>query len=120
MSFGEESLIRLSLQILSALHALHEKNLIHRDVKPANIVKLSGIDVYKLIDLGVAAVVAMRDEEVNQSLITQGTVLGFPDTRLHAPGSVQGSRQSWCSLGRVVFCGDFVLHRKSADAIPSK
>ena len=85
VSFGEDSLIRLSLQILSALHALHEKNLVHRDVKPANIVKLSGIDVFKLIDLGVAAVVAMRDEEVAQSLITQGTVLSFAGTHGFMP-----------------------------------
>jgi hypothetical protein len=48
-------------------------------------VKLSGIDVFKLIDLGVAAVVAIRDEEVAQSLVTQGTVLSFAGTHGFMP-----------------------------------
>lgn len=42
----------IGLAIASALTALHRINIIHRDVKPANIVESGGS--YKLIDLGIA------------------------------------------------------------------
>lgn len=80
MSFSEDGLIRLAQQILSALHALHLENIIHRDIKPSNIVMLNGTFTFKIIDLGVAAVVAMRDEEIGQSLMSQGTVLNIAGT----------------------------------------
>jgi serine/threonine protein kinase len=45
---------RIALQVLSALTAIHEANLVHRDVKPANI-HISGGDRVVLTDFGLSS-----------------------------------------------------------------
>src|SRR5438067_1574994 len=47
--------VRITLDLLSALEALHAARLVHRDVKPQNIVFVGGVP--KLADVGLAAVV---------------------------------------------------------------
>lgn len=47
--------LRIARQIASALEAVHEKSIVHRDVKPHNIM-LDARDQVKLIDFGLAKV----------------------------------------------------------------
>lgn len=51
-TLGRDGLRRLGLGLARALRALHAAGLIHRDVKPANIIMAGGEPV--LIDLGIA------------------------------------------------------------------
>lgn len=50
--------VRLAVQICSALTALHERGIIHRDIKPSNCLLLRGVepdeDFVKVLDLGIA------------------------------------------------------------------
>ena len=71
-------MVGLALQLLTGLDELHNSHVIHRDIKPANIVLC--LNGPKIVDLGAAAVQDVRADEMNQSLVTQGTVLNFAGT----------------------------------------
>jgi serine/threonine-protein kinase len=72
--FTNEEALSITLQAARALEHLHEKGLIHRDIKPGNImVEPSGRA--RLIDLGLARRVVRREgDDVVEQEVTVGTV----------------------------------------------
>ena len=76
--------VRLMLQIAEGLHAAHRTGLVHRDIKPGNILVERGPDGPKayLLDFGLAA-------DVETAGLTQtGVIVGTP--RYMAPERVRG------------------------------
>ncbi len=68
--FAPADIVRIMTQILDALGYSHKAGVIHRDVKPANVILLSGGGV-KVADFGIA--------HIESSNMTQvGTVMGTP------------------------------------------
>jgi serine/threonine-protein kinase len=99
-----EQVISLVAQIASALDAAHAKALIHRDVKPANILiaggaGLEGSDHYYLSDFGVAKSTA------SGALTKTGMFVGTADYA--APEQIEGkeldARADVYSLGCVAY-----------------
>src|SRR5690606_32887673 len=70
-------------QVLAALAAAHEQGIVHRDVKPANIL-LTADGCAKLADFGIAR----RFDDLDAALTGTGLVLGTP--RYLTPEQVQG------------------------------
>jgi serine/threonine protein kinase len=88
----------IGLQVLSALESAHAAGIVHRDVKPSNIMVLSG-DRVKLADFGIAR--AMDDPGLTQT----GGVMGSPGympPELFAGAGPSPTSDLW-SLGATLF-----------------
>lgn len=76
--------VALGIQIAEALQAAHKAGIIHRDVKPENIVVREGDDI-KLMDLGIAR---PRDAETRTRMTGTGMFVGTPEYL--APEQIEG------------------------------
>ena len=95
----EREAIELALQVARALGFAHEEGLVHRDVKPQNVLLNDGRQA-KVTDFGIA-----RSLDVHGGLTQTGTVMGTSD--YIAPEQARGSRvdaqSDIYSLGTVLY-----------------
>jgi serine/threonine-protein kinase len=112
--------VAVAAPILSALNHVHEKGIVHRDVKPPNIffaVEPDGHVIPKILDFGIAKLPAARSE-----LTVDGSVLGTP--HYMSPEQIRGQedldgRSDMFSLAVVLYemlTGVRVFQRDSAAA----
>ncbi len=89
--------LRVALQIAAALEAAHAKDILHRDLKPGNI--LMTASGAKLLDFGLAKVVA--DGDATQTIGVSGTPLYMSPEQ--AEGKVLDARSDVFSFGAVLY-----------------
>ncbi|MEW4453616.1 protein kinase [Bremerella sp. JC817] len=91
--------LRIGKQVASGLAAAHAQGLIHRDVKPANILLNHGVERVVITDFGLAR--AADDASMTQS----GTLVGTPQymSPEQARGESLDGRSDLFSLGSVLY-----------------
>jgi serine/threonine-protein kinase len=94
--------VRLAIQIAGALDEAHRNGILHRDLKPGNImVTTSGVT--KLLDFGLVKLAAGTDSETASTI--EGTVMGTP--AYMSPEQAQGkpvdARSDIFSFGAVLY-----------------
>ena len=67
-----KTLTNVMIQVCDALHYAHESGIVHRDVKPANIM-ITNSDMVKVMDFGIARI------DTSASMTQTGTALGTPN-----------------------------------------
>jgi serine/threonine protein kinase len=94
-----KEILRIGMQIAAGLAAAHKQGLVHRDVKPANILLENGVERVKITDFGLA-------RTVDDVTLTQtGTIAGTPQymSPEQARGEAVDHRSDLFSLGSVLY-----------------
>src|SRR5262245_20345883 len=96
---GVREVLRIGMEAASGLAAAHKQGLIHRDVKPANILLKNGVQRVKLTDFGLAR--AADDASLTQSGFIAGTPTYMSPEQ--ANGEPIDHRSDLFSLGSVLY-----------------
>ena len=101
--------VNIAIQIASALEMAHKNNIIHRDIKPHNIM-ITEDGVAKVTDFGIAKAVS------NSTITAFGTTLGSVHyfSPEHARGGYTDSKSDLYSLGVVMY--EMVTGKEPFDA----
>jgi len=94
-----KEVLRIGIQVATGLAAAHKHGLVHRDVKPANILLENGVQRVKLTDFGLAR--AADDASLTQSGYIAGTPLYMSPEQ--ANGEAIDCRADLFSLGSVLY-----------------
>ena len=96
---SNETTLKFASQIASALEAAHSNKIIHRDIKPQNIVLANNNTIAKVTDFGIAKM--SSKDTITSSSSTIGSVHYFSPE--HAKGCYTDEKSDIYSLGVVMY-----------------
>jgi serine/threonine-protein kinase len=96
--------VRIAQQIASALHAAHNAEIVHRDLKSDNIFltdKDDALDHVKVLDFGISRFLATEDEQTRRGMV-MGTPEFMAPEQIHSPQLVD-KRADIYALGVMLY-----------------
>jgi eukaryotic-like serine/threonine-protein kinase len=110
--FGLKEILNLGIQLARALDHAHARGIVHRDVKPGNIMLFQHAQVAKITDFGIARL--DRSDDLQKT--NAGTILGTP--RYMSPEQAAGKeldgRSDLFSLGAIFY--ELLTGKKAFDS----
>ena len=107
-----KQVLALGIQLARALDHAHRRGIVHRDVKPDNILMMGGGQTVKITDFGIARLDSADDLQKTNA----GTVLGTP--RYMSPEQAAGlsvdGRSDLFSLGAILY--ELLTGKKAFDS----
>ena len=97
---SSEITLKIAAQIASALEAAHKAHIVHRDIKPQNIILNQNL-VAKVTDFGIAKVTNATSATITSFGKTMGSVHYFSPE--HAKGGYTDAKSDLYSLGVVMY-----------------
>ena len=98
-TLSPQNAVDITLRILSALQAAHDKGIIHRDIKPQNVL-ISEQGIVKVADFGIARIVTMGT--LGSGEYVMGTIHYLPPERAVSNGVTTPQSDLYC-VGVVLY-----------------
>lgn len=120
LEFSE--VVEITNQIAEALSAAHELGIVHRDIKPQNIMLRSGVNlpVVKVVDFGIARLAEFSGAGTQQGVVIGTAKYMSPEQAAGKTGDEIDRRSDVYSLGLVVYemlCGQTAFQAPSDSQI---
>ncbi|MBV8245513.1 MAG: serine/threonine protein kinase [Candidatus Eremiobacteraeota bacterium] len=116
-SLSYQTAIQYMIQVLGALEYAHNNGIIHRDVKPANVISVESEERVKLMDFGLSR----RTSDMTQTTKTGqivGTIAYLPPERfLSRPADPRGDLYSAGIVMYELFTGNVPFRNDSEDLV---
>ncbi|MEG3931865.1 MULTISPECIES: AAA family ATPase [unclassified Microcoleus] len=91
--------LNIGIQLASALNSLHQNSIIHKDIKPSNIIINQETGTVKLTDFSVASRLSKENPQINSTNLVEGTIAYMSPEQTGRMNRTLDYRSDFYSLG---------------------
>ncbi|GAB4382676.1 MAG: hypothetical protein Kow00121_43270 [Elainellaceae cyanobacterium] len=101
--FSLEQIISLSIQIVDALHGIHQQHIIHKDINPSNLVYNPLTQQLKVIDFGISSLLSRQNLSLKSPYMMEGTLAYMSPEQTGRMNRAVDYRTDFYSLGATLY-----------------
>ncbi|MCC3415245.1 MULTISPECIES: ATP-binding sensor histidine kinase [unclassified Microcoleus] len=91
--------LNIGIQLASALNSLHQNGIIHKDIKPSNIIINLETGIVKITDFSIASRLSKETPQINSANLVEGTVAYMSPEQTGRMNRTLDYRSDFYSLG---------------------